>query len=271
MKNLICILVLFFQTLLIAEESSVGFLFFGDQGKGNKAQFEVAKGMEKFCSNHDCQFALLLGDNFYGSGVSSVKDPQWKSKFEEPYKNLLFQFFAVLGNHDHYGNYKAEIEYSQVQKKWVMPGRYYHFSKGDIDFYGLDTEEYDSKQAEWVEASVRQSTSAWKILFGHHPIYSYGMHGDTPKLFKSLIPLLQNQADLYLCGHDHDLQVIEKNKIKTVVSGTASEVRPSKSSTGTLYSSSTLGFSYLLIQGSKAELSLLDKNGELLFQKEWTK
>lgn len=262
---------LLFASLLQASDLSVNFLFFGDQGNGNQAQYEVAKGMSKFCNTHDCQFALLLGDNFYDKGVESTKDPQWKTKFIAPYQLLNFQFFAVLGNHDHYGNYRAEIEYSLNQKKWIMPGRYYHFSKMEVDFFGIDSEDFDPTQISWLNTTLKASTSVWKIVFGHHPIYSYGMHGSTPKLAKALLPLAQNQMDFYLCGHEHDIQVIERNKVKTVVSGTASEVRPTASGEGTLFSASKLGFSYLHLDGNKAELMVLDKNGETLYQKEWAK
>ncbi|MBL9107498.1 MAG: metallophosphoesterase [Myxococcales bacterium] len=48
-------------------------------------------------------FGILLGDNFYVSGVSGVSgvdDPQWQDKFELPYSDLTFPIYAVLGNHD---------------------------------------------------------------------------------------------------------------------------------------------------------------------------
>ena len=46
-------------------------------------------------------FVVLLGDNFYEDGVASVDDPQWQTKFEDPYANIDLPFYAVLGNHDH--------------------------------------------------------------------------------------------------------------------------------------------------------------------------
>ncbi len=259
-----------FNTLFADE--GVGFVFFGDQGHGNKEQFDVAQGVEKFCSSHDCKFALILGDNFYDVGVKSTTDSQWTSKFEKPYKNLLFPFYAVLGNHDHLGNIQAQIDYSKLQKKWTLPGRYYRFSSGFVDFFGIDSDDYDDKQASWLESTMKESTANWRIVFGHHPIYSSGMHGGSNKMEKALVPLLQNPSDFYFCGHDHDLEVIERKNIKTVVSGAASEVRPFASSgKGTLYRASQLGFSYLFLKDNYAHLILLNKVGETLFQKTWTK
>ena len=57
---------------------------------------------------------------------------------------------------------------------------------------------------------------------GHHPIYSVGYHGNTrisPKfqqsddkkyLLDTVLPLLEKyDIPIYLCGHDHNMQVIE--------------------------------------------------------------
>ena len=42
------------------------------------------------------------GDNFYWTGVDSVKDPRWRSTFEDIYTGteLDIPFFMLLGNHD---------------------------------------------------------------------------------------------------------------------------------------------------------------------------
>ena len=142
----------FIASLLILVSSGalggdrVGFIFFGDQGTGEAPQYEVALGMQKFCEKNLCQFALLLGDNFYPEGVNSVDDPQWLSKFETPYTPLKLQFFASLGNHDYGGNVEAQVQYSKKNPTWVMPSRYYKFTKGNIDFLALDTEKFGEKQ-----------------------------------------------------------------------------------------------------------------------------
>ena len=56
--------------------------------------------MAKVCEASGCDLVLLLGDNFYPSGVLSVDDLQFKTKFEEVYGNIKIPFFVVLGNHD---------------------------------------------------------------------------------------------------------------------------------------------------------------------------
>jgi 3',5'-cyclic AMP phosphodiesterase CpdA len=44
----------------------------------------------------------------------------------------------------------------------------------------------------------------------HHPLYSNGKHRDNPKLIAQWDSLLRrHNVDLYLSGHDHDLQHLE--------------------------------------------------------------
>ncbi|MGH7602257.1 MAG: hypothetical protein ACREOI_38315, partial [bacterium] len=58
------------------------FTAFGDWGTGGSSQRHVAELMNKKAGRDSLHFILLLGDNFYGSGVTSVDDPQWQTKFE---------------------------------------------------------------------------------------------------------------------------------------------------------------------------------------------
>ena len=52
----------------------------GDTGTGNNDQLEVSQGMAKVCEESGCDLVLLLGDNFYPSGVVSEDGIQFKKK-----------------------------------------------------------------------------------------------------------------------------------------------------------------------------------------------
>ena len=130
------------------ESGTVRFVAFGDTGEGSEAQHMVANAAELVCARQGCDFAMLLGDNFYDVGVTAVDDPQFASKFEEVYDGLDMPFYVILGNHD-YGSLASDwdrgqyqIDYGLVNPKWVMPHFWYTFSSesGDTQFFALDTQ-----------------------------------------------------------------------------------------------------------------------------------
>ena len=56
------------------------------------------------------------------------RNPQWQTKFEQPYANLRLPFRPVLGNHDYYGHQQAQLKYRS--DRWRMPARFYHYEVG---------------------------------------------------------------------------------------------------------------------------------------------
>jgi hypothetical protein len=60
------------------------------------------------------------------------------------------------------------------------------------------------------------------MVIAHHPVYSNGSHGDTGDLIEAWGPLFEEHGvHAYLCGHDHDLQHLELEGLRTsfVLSG----------------------------------------------------
>lgn len=65
-------------------------------------------------------------------------------------------------------------------------------------------------QLNWMNIVLRDNSSQWKIVVGHHPVYSAGDHGDTVSLQSEFLDNLENNGvDLYFSGHDHDLQFLK--------------------------------------------------------------
>lgn len=200
------------------------FIVVGDMGTGRPDQYNVAAAMAQRAKSDHVDFILTVGDNFYENGVSSVEDPQWKKKFEDVYADPALQLpiYPSLGNHDHRGNPKAQVEYSQRNKNWKMPAQYYAFTRtlGDgtaVQFFAIDSDPIqrplgDSReQLTWLDAELAKSTARWKIVFGHHPLYSNGGgHGDNETMIAKVGPLLvKHHVDVYLCGHDHSLEMLK--------------------------------------------------------------
>ena len=202
----------------------------GYVGEGS-AQKEVAAAIDRIHAATPYDLGLTLGDNFYPAGVKSVSDPQWTKLWEQGYAKLNIPFFAALGNHDYRGNEQAEVDYSERSKTWRMPFRYYTFTAGPIQFFALDTDEdtagaiffrapWTNQQAIWLDGELARSKAKWKVVYGHHPIYSDGHHGDDRRLKRKLLPILNaRRVDMYICGHEHDLQVHESDGMTFLIAG----------------------------------------------------
>jgi predicted phosphodiesterase len=185
------------KLLLPDRPNSVKFLAFGDQGRGNSAQNELAKLMVDYRKLFPYDFALLMGDNIYGSD----KAADMKTKFEDVYKTLLndgVKFYATLGNHD--------ASNQRFYEFFNMNGEEYHkFERGEVSFYCLNSNYMDEKQIKWLEDNLANDKSKWKIAFFHHPPYSSGgRHGSDKGLRKVVEPIfIKYKVDVVLAGHEH--------------------------------------------------------------------
>lgn len=274
MKYLSVVLGFFLLFSSALRASELGFIAMGDTGTGTRDQQKVADGLKDFCDDFNCLFIALLGDNFYPSGVKNVLDPQWESKFEKPYLFLKMPFFAVLGNHDYQGNTQAQIFYSEKSDKWKMPSHYYDFKRGNAHFFAIDTNKFDQRQSVWLQEKLSASDARWKFVYGHHPIFSYGAHGDNEALRNALLPILDGKADFYLAGHDHDKQVLQNEKtpgLNFVISGAGAQVRPVSKGKRTVYAASTLGWTHFRVGDDTVELKVVGSEGQIEFSKTYSK
>lgn len=257
-------------------EDSYSFLVLGDFGRvGDYYQQDVARELRHATIALEAEFIVSVGDNFYPNGVASTTDYHWISSFETIYKDpsLYTDWYVALGNHDYRGNVQAQIDYSNVSRRWNMPARYYSktFEVNDnerlllivmdsnpyIDSYHEDPEKYTgvaaqdtAKQTQWLIEQLKTDDPQvkWKVVVGHHPLYSGGKRKESEdtKLFEKKFADLfdQHQVDAYICGHEHDLQIIKPQGRFTTqfLSGAASEVRASGNREGTIFAAAEPGF-----------------------------
>jgi hypothetical protein len=150
-----------------------------------------------------------------------------------------------------------------------MPASYYTFTAGAVQFFALDTQSValSDKQLQWLDRELAKSQAPWKVVYGHHPIYSGGAYSDRPDLIEKLLPILQRGAHVYLAGHDHNLQALRpEGGVRFYVAGGGGaglyELRPYERS---LFASRSNGFA--VIDGDRAQLtiSLVDSTGKELF------
>jgi hypothetical protein len=199
---------------------SLKFAAMGDNGTGERAQYEVADQMTKLQAGFPFNLVIMLGDNMYGS----QRPADFVKKFEQPYKTLLerdVKFQASLGNHDRPEN----VNY----RYYNMNGqRYYTFVSKNVRFLALDSNLMDPKQLDWLETTLRDAREDWKICFFHHPLYSNASrHGSAVDLRVLLEPIfVRYGVNVVFSGHDHVYERIKPQKgITYFVSGAAGQLR----------------------------------------------
>jgi tartrate-resistant acid phosphatase type 5 len=241
-----------------AERRNVRLLAFGDFGDGSERQSRMAQAMRQFHAKSPFDFAVTVGDNFYPAGVTGPDDPRWGNELERQYGGMHIRIFPTLGNHDWVfaDSPASEVARSAKSKVWQMPAERYTFVAGPVQLFAIDTDLISHAQLEWLDREIGRSTARWKIVYGHHPIYSDGAHRDEPGLHDVLMPILKNRVDIYLCGHDHDLQHIapEDGVHFVLVGGGGALPRPMTPGPRSLFAVSKNGFG--VIEASRSALTV---------------
>lgn len=289
MKALSAIALIFTASAASAQTS---FLVIGDWGRdGAGYQTAVATQMAAAAARLHAAFVVSVGDNFYEEGVQTSHDNQFKTSFEDIYKAPALQipWFVAIGNHDYHGNVDAEIDYGKIDPRWHMPSRYFtvHQKIDDttaLDLFFLDTSPFvtqyrtedkykshvagiDTKaQVHWLDSAMAASTAKWKMVIGHHPIYSASpKHGNTPELIKAINPLLiKYHAQVYLCGHDHNLQHLHLGHVDYFVSGGGSEARQAGHGAHTVWSATSPGFLAVEMSAASMRAQFINQRGKIL-------
>jgi len=269
------------------------FVAIGDWGRrGVGAQSQVADALGRTAAEIGARLTLAVGDNFYPAGVESVGDSHWQESFEGVYTapSLQIPWYAALGNHDYRGNPQAQVDYTRLSRRWRMPSRYYKAPAAitglpGLDIFVLDTaplvtayheigqqvmrghlwREDRRVQLRWFERELRASTAPWKVVVGHHPIYS-GAHGNDPDLIADLQPLLERYGvQAYINGHDHDLQHIVVGPVSYICSGAGAEAGPVRPIAGTRFCLSRPGFGAFTVRPETLALTFRDQFGRSVY------
>ena len=274
-------------------DTAVRFAVIGDWGLWGQAdQLKVAKAMDKVGSECSYDFIVSTGDNFYDAGVDSVGDVLWNMSYENVYTGSQLQcpWYVVLGNHDYRGAPSAEIAYSDISTRWKLPSKYFkeQFSAGgneSVEMFFMDSNPYQKdllvagsaypelnaldtvSQNGWIESGLRNSSAEWKLVIGHHPLYTCGVRKNQRQHMRKFERLFnETHVDAYFCGHEHDLQVHKpEGSVTYFVSGGGGSKRPIQTPFKfTHFAQSTLGFMVVEITSGKMTVTSYNENGQVL-------
>ena len=243
-------------------DGSFKFGVLGDFGTGSQAQYQLAEQMVKLHGRFKYDTVVLSGDNLIGS----ERPQDFNVKFELPYKALLdagVKFYASLGNHD--------AREQRFYKLFNMGGHlYYTFNpRPDVCFFMLETTYPTPEQFDWLEKELKASSSNWKIVVFHHPLYSSGdRHGSDLRLREVLEPFfVKYNVSVVLNGHDHFYERVKPQKgITYFVAGSGGMLRVGNIDRGTGITAkgfdTDLAFMTAEINGDEMHFNVISRLGQ---------
>jgi 3',5'-cyclic AMP phosphodiesterase CpdA len=251
------------------------FAAIGDNGSGGRQAMAVAEQMAKTYERAPFGLVALLGDiSYYGSFEDRYEDV-----FRLPMAPLIdagVGFELAIGNHDEDLRHTDEaLEEIEAELRLLgTPSRYYMSTHGPADLFYLDSSVPGvfgpgaSTQWEWLNDSLASSTSQWKIVMLHHPLYSSGSHGSTVGARERLEPILtRHRVDLVLAGHDHNYErTVPQQGITYVVSGGGCKTTPVGRSSFTAAAAAILQFMVIDVVDDRLQGSCINVDGEVADQ-----
>jgi hypothetical protein len=119
-----------------------------------------------------------------------------------------------VGNHEYLDMgprlYRAFFELPRNGPRGIDGELVYTFECGDAFFAMLDSTLAVSdagqarRQADWLDAALRQTPATWKFVIFHHPVYPSHPRRESPNLREFWVPVFdRHHVDLVLQGHDH--------------------------------------------------------------------
>lgn len=278
-------------------EKDVNFFVANDLGRnGYYDQKPIADLMGRMAETVDIECVAAPGDVHHFEGVRSTQDPLWMTNYELIYSHpeLMLDWYPTFGNHEYRGNTQAVLDYAKVSARWAMPARYYTKvienngvsvrlvfldTAPMIDKYRNDTEKYPDagkqdykKQLEWLDSVLTSAKEDWVIVLGHHPIYAdtgkdTSERGDMQARLNPILTKHKN-VSMYICGHIHNFQHIRKPgcNIDYVVNTSGSLSRAKVNAVdGTQFCSGLSGFSVVAADKTTLSLSMIDKDGNVIY------
>jgi 3',5'-cyclic AMP phosphodiesterase CpdA len=178
----------------------------GDSGSGRPGQYALAGKMTAY----DPDIVIHAGDVVVPSGAASEYPP----KFYRPYADLIRRaaVYPCVGNHD-WNDYQARPLFDafvlpENGPPGITPERAYWFDYGDVRFAAFDSnlnfEGIRDHIVPWLDEVLAGAGDRWKIVYWHHPPYTWGKYDPAGKIRELIVPVLDRHGvHLAINGHNH--------------------------------------------------------------------
>ncbi len=210
---------------------------------------------------------LLGGDNIYPDGNLALVEPT----FERPYRPCGRRGFPSMRCWATTTSAPPTVCLSWGTAPSAWAGRWYALRRGPVEFFLLDTNGNADwpQQLRWLEGALQASTAPWKVVVGHHPLYSAGHYGDQPALIARLTPLFRRHGvQLYVNGHEHSYERTRPINGTTylIVGGGGAWLRPIQANARSARALSAYSFAEVSVTPSRMEIRAFDRSGRLIDQ-----
>lgn len=191
----------------------------------------------EFIVSQNAEFIVLPGDYYYSR-------QKYYPHFEKfgfgmaPDKTSEEQMiYFALGNHDEPPAGDALFQqtispcYPQNGPKKAPPGTIYSFDRGDCHFtvtnpyWDYAKGGYTQDQLDWIARDLSSSPKMYKFVIGHEPAFPQKRHiGDSldmdPVMRDRFWDILsENGAQIFFCGHSHNLSHLSYNGVYQIDAG----------------------------------------------------
>jgi len=276
-------------------DGSAELILIGDTGEPGPlvTRWQVA------LKNERARTAIVLGDLLYPQAPpcpTGVPNPAALAMFETnvhaPFAATGKEVFLLLGNHDmswvddEPPRDLCVIRRFEKDPQVRLPAAWYAVDMGVAALVVLNTNKLDDEQARFAKAIIAAHPGKRVIFAGHHVLRTFH-----DKVDEDIIEpwLVQHglRPDMWVNGHAHVLQLVMRDGIPAVTSGTASRPRERPAcdraantgscGEGQLWGSSTPGYAVLRVgpASEQQRLSLVfkDVDGKDLWawQEAWVK
>ncbi len=148
---------------------------------------------------------LYLGD-VYEKG-SPTEFLNWYGGTDKFFGQFRTITDPTIGNHE----YESGVAPGYFDY-WDNPPNYYSFDAGGWHFISLNSNselpEFSpgTAQYDWLQGDLQANAGVCTIAYFHHPVFSVGPQGDTPRMDEMWSLMAQSGVTIVLTGHDHGYQ-----------------------------------------------------------------